>query len=74
MDPQAALDYAEWSIKDARETIHAELRAEELREAREYLDSYSAWRSRGGFEPPGGDARHKRLVDALNQLGSGPLK
>lgn len=51
MDPQATLDAAEAAIE-----------AGDRDDAREHLTNYSQWRARGGFEPDGGDARHKRLA------------
>jgi len=51
MDPQAALDRAQSALD-----------AGDLDEAQDALADYHKWRTRGGFEPPGGDERHRKLT------------
>ena len=46
MDPNACLDRAESALHD-----------NDHEECESALDDYAAWRSRGGFEPDGGDRR-----------------
>lgn len=60
MDPEAALDRAEEAIKD-----------NDKREAKDALRDYANWRARGGFQPPGGDARAKRIDRAILNFGKG---
>jgi len=55
MDPEACLDRAAEALKDS-----------DLDECREALSDYKVWRARGGFEPDGGDAKAKRLLQDLS--------
>lgn len=57
MDPAACLDRAAALISE-----------EDYPEAVFGLADYSAWRFKGGFEPPGGDARHAALWERLRAL------
>ena len=60
MDPQAALDSAEYSISVGN-----------TREAREYLNNYRNWRAGGGYAPPDGDRRERELRAKLRGAGKG---
>ena len=57
MDPQAALDGAERALQ-----------AGELANAQQFLNNYREWRSRGGFEPAGGDAQFDALSKRMREL------
>ena len=59
MDPKATLD----AIKDA-------IAEEDFAHARYLLREYRAWRKRGGFEPPRGDARMRELARELTIASS----
>lgn len=50
MDPTATLDDAADALANRDHAL-----------ARELLAAYRAWRARGGFEPPGGDALEKTM-------------
>lgn len=65
MDPQAALDAAERNIQTGQKTASEARSQEAFRNAAERLEDYWEWRNRGGFEPPGGDARAHALVSEL---------
>lgn len=54
MDPAELLDAAAALISE-----------NDLDAARELLDAYREWRARGGFEPPGGDAKVAKLQRRL---------
>jgi len=57
MDPEACLNRAATALEDS-----------DLDECREALSDYRSWRSRGGFEPEGGDAKAKLLTQRLRAL------
>ena len=65
MDPQACLDAVESALTAAEQpgdnTSHIE-------DAEEHLANYRAWRRKGGFEPPNGDARCRTLTVRLAAL------
>jgi hypothetical protein len=50
MDPEACLQAAETALAEG-----------DHEEAREHLENYRSWRSRGGFMPTNGDARERVL-------------
>lgn len=54
MDPQAALDNAEHAIADG-----------DWDAAQEFLDHYTTWRARGGFQPKSGDAIARNLATTI---------
>jgi hypothetical protein len=66
MDPQVTLDQAERYIRKGTTTANEARSQEAFREAADKLEDYWAWRNRGGFEPPGGDARAHRLANELS--------
>jgi hypothetical protein len=56
MDPERCLARAEEALAN-----------NDVRNAKESLEDYVAWRGRGGFEPPGGDARAKALLKEFSK-------
>lgn len=57
MDPEACLNRAANALEDS-----------DLDECWKALSDYRSWRSRGGFEPDGGDAKAKLLAQQLRSM------
>lgn len=57
MDPKACLELLEQALN-----------AQELDEARCFLEAYQGWRARGGFEPTDGDRLANRCAYRLAAL------
>ena len=57
MDPAACLDLLTQALDEG-----------DLAEATYLLGEYRRWRSRGGFQPAGGDARERELRGCLRDL------
>ena len=57
MDPAACLDLLTRALDEG-----------DLGEATYLLGEYRRWRSRGGFQPAGGDARERELRGCLRDL------
>lgn len=70
MDPKATLDFAEWSLKDARAAKGSDEESyrDNIEEANDYLKAYIDWRLKGGFEPENGDERYRTMLAELLEI------
>ena len=57
MDPKACLDRAEGALAEG-----------DLEECREALQDYRTWRTKGGFEPSGGDVLYYQIQARFRKI------
>src|SRR3990172_6752986 len=69
MDPEAALQSAEYAIREMEKHISAgtDGAAQRALDAEDFLENYYDWRARGGFQPKSGDRRSKALEKRLHR-------